>query len=75
MCVKCSRAVLQLSKKGYSRDFIDMFLWQFTPFPVADPSEQLRRFLRVKRSERSRWMRKQENRMTREVAAIREGAA
>ena len=75
MCVKCSRAVLRLSKKGYSRDFIDMFLWHFTPFPFADPSEQLRRFMRVKRSERPRWMRKQDNRMDRELAAIREESA
>jgi len=78
MCVTCSRAALLLAKRtGWPRDVVMGFLWNHTAFPVASGDYvmgQVRRFLSVKRAYRRRWLKKQDNRITRELALVsREG--
>lgn len=67
--------MLRLQKKGYAQRFRELFLWHFTPFPVGDGEHVMaavKRFLSVRRANRGRWLRKQDNRIGREMVRIRE---
>lgn len=70
MCVDCHKAGLKLAKAGYNRDFISMYLWNFTPYPVASALPLTERFLKVRRRNRRRWLRHRQNRFDRALRDV-----
>ena len=59
MCMDCHKAWLKLGKKGYSREFREMFFWSFTAYPVGDNAlKMVNRFLSVPRRRRNAWLNK-----------------
>ena len=74
MCQLCQKAFLRL-RRDYSADTAMSLLWSITPFPIGDGQSTLNavdRFLRVKRKNRPRWMRKQDNRNMRLLQEARD---
>lgn len=66
MCVNCQTAFTLLRRDGlYSKDETMGFLWSITPFPFGDPLPEIKRFLRVQKKNRRRWILKQDNRIMR----------